>query len=174
MINLLPPTEKKRVSDEKRKRVILILLFFLVVFLVLASGVIYTTKRYGLEVLSSEIEAFKRAKTELATVDKESEDIKEFNQILNHISQVNEDSIEVGQLYSVVESKIPAGVKIEKLSLARLADGYQAILSGNASKWEELTVLEKNLSQFSEVNFSSDSWKQVENIDFLVKFVINE
>lgn len=175
MINLLPPKEKKRVFDEKKKRVVLILLFFIVLFLVVFSGFMYGVKRYGSMILNQQLESFDSHREDLADIEKKNESIEEFNRMLNHIESINERQVEAKDLFTEIKEEIPAGVEIESLDFEWTADNsYQVILSGNAVSWNDLTVLEERLTKFSEVNFSSDSWRQVEDIDFLVKFIIDE
>ena len=173
MINILPPAEKNKVSEEKKKRVILVFLFFSVIFSILISGTMYGVTRRGVKILEEEMSDYGKSKSEMVVIDEKANNIKEFNAILNQISRVNEDSIGIDKLYLKVKDKIPSEIEIQQLRLNRVAEGYEVVLSGRASVWQDLTSLEDSLSYFSEVNFSSDSWKQVEDIDFLVKFIVN-
>lgn len=180
MINLLPPEKKEKVANEVKERIALTLMFFLVIFLSLLSVTAYGLKHHSLNILESEKQAFSQKKKQYLSVIDKKENIKKVNSLASEINDFKEDRTDLIELFAEIDSAIPENGELDEIEYQRKKNDNnkminEIILTGNLSKWKDLIELESNLKEkFTEVNFSSESWTQTEDINFMVKFINNE
>jgi cell division protein FtsL len=179
MINLLPPKEKEKVFNEKKQRIISTLMFFLVVFLLFTSVTFYTTKHFGLQIINIERDLFHQKKKDFAGLIEKEEDVKKLNNRLLKIDNFTRERVNLDKIFTRIDN-LSSDILLESFDYEQITaetenkSAHQITLAGKASTWEQLVNFEEKLkNNFSEVKFSEDSWSQVENINFLVKFNIN-
>lgn len=176
MINLLPSQEKKRAYNELKKRTLVTLMFFLVIFLIFLSATFYGLKCYSLKVLEKEKKMFLQEKQQYLDVIDKREDIKEINNLTNKINEFKNSLTDFNVLFTKINSIVLNDNTIKEIQYQNTTKGdNQIILKGKLSDWEDLVKLEEDLErEFSEVKFSSESWTQTKNINFMVKFVSDD
>ncbi len=178
MINLLPPKQKEKVFNEKKQRIISTLMFFLIVFLLFASVTIYGTKHFGLQIINAQRDLFEQKKEKFSGLIEKEKDVQKLNRRLSRIDEFHKKKINLEEVFIDLNKIIPSKISLEsfdyKFNESGQEPSHQIIIEGRASTWEDLLAFEEKLeTNYSDVNFSEDSWSQVENINFLVKFNLN-
>ncbi|MGM0439189.1 MAG: hypothetical protein ACQEP3_01990 [Patescibacteria group bacterium] len=174
MINLLPPEQKKKIYNEKRERIILTLLFFLVIFLLLSTTTMYGVRHYSLKVLEEKKAKIQEERDEFENVLEKRENIDKLNQRVSKIKTLEEEKINFPILFTDINKSITEETRLDSLNYERKDETYEITISGYTPNWEQLLKIENELEKrFKNINFSSDSWTQTEDISFLVKFEYN-
>ena len=156
-------------------------MFFLVVFLIFTSVTFYGVKHFGIQSINDQRALFKQEKKDFSGLIEKEKDVQELNSRLLKIDKFNRQKINLENVFNRIEKIASSNILLKSFDYKRVSTGkeknltHQVILEGKASTWEDLLSFEKKLkNNFSEVNFSKDSWSQVKNINFLVKFNANE
>lgn len=175
MINLLPLEQKKNIHNEKRKRISLVLLFFLVIYLFFATTVLYTVKYFSFKVLNEERQNIQQERERFKNVLEKKESVDNLNKRVFKIKNLKEKRISLTKLLVDISNSITKETKLSSFQYDIKDKTHQITISGYTPNWEHLLTIEKELkSRFKNVNFSSESWTQTEDITFSVKFEKND
>lgn len=170
MINLLPPTEKKRLENIALMKTIFHFGFLIILFLTSLLSFLF------LILFSLETEAFKLKnsfESQKIFFDKKmSQELLEKNELLKKIFTFEKEKRETLPFLEKVLKELPEGISLESFFLEVGKDGkIKIFLSGKAEKREDLVKLKSFLEEnFTQVFFPTGVWLKEKEIDFLVNF----
>jgi len=174
MINLLPPTEKQKLSREKTKKIViilgaLILVFLICLILILISIEIYIQSQVSYQKILYESKEKQFKDSQAQEIQKE---ISEYNQNLLEIKSFYQKQANLVEILEKITQTLPEGVCLNSFSYQKA----RISISGYAPTRDILFEFKENLEQgddFKEVFFPSSNWVKAIDIDFSLSFTIN-
>ena len=175
MLNFLPSKQKEELKQEENLKLVLALGIIILAFLASLILVLFAIKIS----LSTDLEIqevdFKQREKELENpVTQELEEkIKKYNLILSKLEVFYRDQPDLTPMLEKISQTLPKGIYLTGLNFN--SQTFQISLTGFSPTRETLTQFKENLEKIEgleKIEFSSASWFQATNINFLVNLKI--
>ena len=175
MINLLPSYYKDKINQEKNWKKLLILQISFIVLLLFLLSSLFFLKENIFSLLKKE--DYLKNDIDFSRVAEKEATVNSFNRKFSELNYFYRKSTRTINLIEDIYLSLPEGTYIKTIDFSKKIDPSleeevnQVILSGYSPNWDLLLEIENNLNDnFSSVEFSSSTWTQVEDINFLVSF----